>query len=167
MTRAFTPAQRFRILIAHTAVVIVNDALVPVSQFKFGTLSDTRRFAMLRRLNCAVLCSCGCDTWAPLWWIDFHHLNEHANGGATVVKNGAPLRRQPCHAGLSAAFAAITGKVTRTRRKLSVTTGLREDDSLTQKVTRTRKRSWPQRSFPKSSRQIPSRPFQKRWEPRT
>lgn len=165
MTRPFSPAQKFRILVRFDAQIIVDNTLVHVSQFSYGTMNDYRRFKMLRRdINCAVRCACGCDTWAPLCEIDFDHVLEHVSGGLTAISNGAPLRRSPCHAAKSARAMATTGKVTRTKRKLSVTTGLREDDSH---PARTSHRSWPQRAFPKSSRPIQSRGFQKRWEPRT
>jgi hypothetical protein len=171
MTVPFSPAQKYRILVTFDAQVIVNDTLTPVSRYVYGVVSETRRYAMLRRMNCAVRCACGCDVWSPLGTTDFDHIKEHVSGGPTAISNGAPLRRHPCHAAKTAASAGITGWVTRTKRKLSVTTGLREDDSILQgdsyPKARPSRRSWPQRSFPKSSRPMQSRPFQKRWEPRT
>lgn len=142
MTRAFSPRKKYRILVNFGALIIVGDSITLLSQMAWRTESETKRFKLLRHLNCAVRCACGCDTWAPLRDIDFHHVKEHANGGLTEISNGAPLRRQPCHARFSAAHAAVTGKVTRTRRKLSVTT--RRNDSLTEEVTRPRK-PWPTR----------------------
>ena len=165
MTKPFTPRQKYRILVAYDAQVLVDGALVPVAHAVPGTPSETLRYQVLRlKLNCAVRCACGCNTWAPLHAIDFDHVKDFVSGGPTAIGNGAPLRRSPCHAAKSARAMATTGKVTRTKRKLSVTTGLREDDSPT---ARTSRRSWPQRSFPKSSRPMQSRGFQKRWEPRT
>jgi len=163
MTKPFTPRQKYRIAVTFGAVIIVNGDLVPVSRYAFGTESETKRYGMLRqRLDCAVKCACGCDTWAPLRDVDFDHVHEHVSGGLTAISNGAPLRRSPCHAKKTAAIAATTGKITRTKRKLSVTTGLREDDSPT---ARTSRRSWPtlrrlpSRPFPKGSRPLRSRPF--------
>ena len=144
MTKPFTPRQKYRILVAHDAQVIVDGALVHVARYVYGTQSETRRFAMLRDLDCIVRCACGCGVWAQLRDVDFHHVNEFANGGPTAIQNGAPLRRQPCHARLSAAYAAVTGKVTRVRRKLSVTTGIRENDSPRARPSH---RSWPARSM--------------------
>lgn len=143
MTRPFTPKQKYRILVAHDAQVIVDGALVHVARYVYGTQSETRRFAMLRRLDCIVRCACGCGVWAQLRDIDFHHVNEFANGGPTAIQNAAPLRRQPCHARLSAAYAAVTGKVRRVRRKLSVT--IRRNDSPCQGARP--RRSWPTRSL--------------------
>lgn len=171
MTRPFSTSQKFRILVRFDAQIIIDGHLVPVSQYAYGTMSDTKRFGMLRRLDCAVRCACGCDTWAPLWSIDFDHETPHVQTQRSLVSDGRPLRRTPCHHAKNAVEQKVTGKVTRVRNKLSVTTGLREDDSSLQgdsyPKTRTSRRSWPQRSFPKSSRPIPSRGFQKRWEPRT
>lgn len=144
MTRPFTPRQKYRILVTHDAQVIVDGALVHVARYVYGTQSETRRFSMLRDLDCIVRCACGCGVWAQLRDIDFHHVNEFANGGPTAIQNAAPLRRQPCHARLSAAYAAVTGKVRRVRRKLSVTTGIREIDSPRARPSH---RSWPTRSL--------------------
>lgn len=143
MTKPFTPRQKYRILVAHDAHVIVDGALVHVARYVYGTMSETRRFAMLRDLDCIVRCACGCGVWAQLRDIDFHHVNEFANGGPTAIQNAAPLRRQPCHARLSAAYAAVTGKVRRVRRKLSVTIG--RNDSPCQGARP--RRSWPTRSL--------------------
>ncbi len=147
MTRPFTPAQKFRILVNHEAVMLVAGEAVPVSRFHWGTLSNTKRFAIARRLNCAVKCSCGCGVWAPLSEIDFDHVKEHVSGGLTAIKNGAPLRRKPCHAAKSAEMAAVTGKVRRVKRKLTVTLGLRGDPSTSPDDAddRRRRRAWPQR----------------------
>ena len=165
MTVAFSPAKKYRILVTFDAQVIVGDALIPVARYAYGVVSETRRYAMLRReLNCAVRCACGCGVWAPLSAIDFDHEIPHVQSRRSLASDGRPLRRTPCHVAKSAVEQKVTGKVTRVRNKLSVTTGLREDDSPTARPSR---RSWPQRSFPKSSRPMQSRPFQKRWEPRT
>ena len=165
MTKPFTPRQKYRILVAYDAQVIVDGALVPVAHYVYGTQSETLRYRELRlKLNCAVRCACPCATWAPLGETDFDHIKEFVSGGPTAISNGAPLRRSPCHARKTAASAATTGWVRRVKRKLSVT--ITRDDS-TSKESRTRKWSWPQRSFPKSSRPMQSRGFQKRWEPRT
>ena len=165
MTVAFSPAQKFRILVRFDAQIIVDNTLTHVSRYAYGTERDDKRFGMLRkRVDCAVRCACGCDVWAPLCDIDFDHVKEFVSGGLTAVSNGQPLRRTPCHAEKSAIGAGVTGWVRKARRKLSVTTGLRDDDSPRARPSR---RSWPQRSFPKSSRPMQSRGFQKRWEPRT
>lgn len=142
MTKPFTPRQKYRILVTHDAQVIVDGALVHVARYVYGTMSETRRFSMLRDLDCIVRCACGCGVWAQLRDIDFHHVNEFANGGPTAIQNAAPLRRQPCHARLSAAYAAVTGKVRRVRRKLSVT--IRRNDSPRARPSH---RSWPARSM--------------------
>lgn len=164
MARDFTPRQKYRILVNHGAVILW-DGMIPIERFPWMTGSETKRFGILRRFNCAVKCACGCDVWSPLATTDFDHVLEHVSGGYTAISNGAPLRRSPCHAKKTAAIAATTGKITRTKRKLSVTTGIREGDSRS--PARTSHRSWPTRSFPKSSRPMQSRPFPKRWEPRT
>lgn len=165
MTKPFTPRQKYRILVAHDAQVIVDGALVPVAHYVYGTQSETLRYRELRvKVNCAVKCACGCDTWAPLSAIDFDHETPHVQTQRSLISDGRPLRRTPCHVAKSASEQVVTGWVTRVRNKLSVTTGLREDDSPTARPSR---RSWPQRSFPKSSRPMQSRGFQKRWEPRT
>jgi len=143
VTKPFTPRQKYRILVAHDAQVIVDGALVHVARYVYGTMSETRRFAMLRGLDCIVRCACGCGVWAPIAEIDFDHKHEHVNGGPTAISNGAPLRRQPCHAAKTAASAAVTGKVTRVRRKLSVT--IRRNDSPCQGARP--RRSWPTRSL--------------------
>ena len=166
MTRPFSPAQKFRILVSFDAQIIVDNTLTHVSRYAYGTGNDAKRFRMLRReLNCVVRCACGCDTWAPLSAIDFDHEIPHVQSQRSLTSEGRPLRRTPCHHAKSASEQKVTGKVTRVRNKLSVTTGLREDDSP--RAARTSRRSWPQRSFPKSSRPMQSRGFQKRWEPRT
>lgn len=166
MTRAFSPAQKFRILVAFDAQVIVNDTLVPIARFAYGTESDEKRFRLLqRKLDCAVKCACGCDTWAPLNAIEFDHRKNWASGGRSTLDNGQPLRTYPCHRNEKCAGEqVVTGWVRKVKRKLLVT--ITRDDS-TSKESRPRKRSWPQRSFPKSSRPMQSRGFQKRWEPRT
>lgn len=117
--RIFSPAQRYIILVNYGAVVIVNDALLPLPSYHWGTESGTRRFAMCRRLDVAVRCACGCDVWAPIREIQFDHIKEWISGGLTVIGNGAPLRATPCHAGKTAASAALNGKIVRTRRKLA------------------------------------------------
>ena len=144
MTRPFTPRQKYRILVTYDAQVIVDGALVHVARYVYGTQSETRRFAMLRDLDCIVRCACGCGVWAPLAETDFDHQHEHVNGGPTAISNGQPLRRTPCHAAKTAASAAVTGKVRRVRRKLSVTTGIRENDSPRARPSH---RSWPTRSL--------------------
>lgn len=163
MTKPFTPRQKYRILVAYDAQVIVGDALVSVARYAYGVVSETRRYAMLRReLNCAVRCACGCGVWAPLSAIDFDHETPHVQTQRSLTSDGRPLRRTPCHVAKSAVEQKVTGKVTRVRNKLSVTTGLREDDSPTARTTR---RSWPtlrrlpSRPFPKGSRPLRSRPF--------
>jgi hypothetical protein len=145
MTRAFTPHQKYRILVNHGAVILRGDEVVRLSRFFWMTGSETKRFGMLRRLNCAVRCSCGCGVWAPLREIDFDHVKEFVNGGLTAIENGAPLRRTPCHEAKTSASAAVTGKVTRTKRKLSVTT--RRNDSPDLELRARPRRSWPQRSM--------------------
>jgi len=165
MTKPFTPRQKYRILVAYDAQVIVGDALVPVARYAYGVVSETRRYAMLRReLNCAVRCACGCGVWAPLSAIDFDHETPHVQTQRSLTSDGRPLRRTPCHVAKSASEQVVTGWVTRVRNKLTVTAT--RDDS-TSKESRTRKWSWPQRSFPKSSRPMQSRPFPKRLESRT
>lgn len=145
MTVPFSQAQKFRILVRFEAQIIFNGALIPVSRFAYGTESDEKRFRLLRRqLNCVVKCACGCETWAPLRDIDFDHERAHVSGGLTSISNGRPLRRTPCHAAKSASEQEVTGWVTRVRNKLSVTTGLREDDSISPE-TRPSRRSWPAR----------------------
>ena len=165
MTRPFSPAQKFRILVSFDAQIIVDNTLTNVSRYAYGTERDDKRFGMLRReLNCAVRCACGCGVWAPLSAIDFDHEIPHVQSQRSLTSEGRPLRRTPCHHAKSASEQVVTGWVTRVRNKLSVTTGIREDDSPR---ARNSHRSWPQRSFPKSSRPMQSRPFQKRLEPRT
>lgn len=167
MSRAFSPAQKFRILVAFDAQVIVNDTLVSVARFTYGTESDEKRFRLLqRKLNCAVKCACGCDTWAPVRDIEFDHRKNWASGGRSTLDNAQPLRTYPCHRNEKCAGEqVVTGWVRKVRRKLSVTTGIRENDSRS--PARHSHRSWPTRSFPKSSRPMQSRPFPKRLETRT
>lgn len=149
VTRAFTHRQKYRILVMHHAVILYGldiVELVPLSRFPWATMSETKRFGILRRLSCAVKCACGCDTWAPLRDIDFDHVKEHVSGGLTAISNGAPLRRTPCHAEKSARAAVVTGKVTRTKRKLSVTTKHEDDSPVAGNTARpSRKWSWPTR----------------------
>ena len=145
MTRPFTPRQKYRILVTHGAMVLVEGELRPIARVAFGTISETRRYQLARTWGGAVRCACGCGVWAPLGDIEFDHVKEHVSGGPTAIENGAPLRRRPCHAAKTAASAAVTGKVRRVRRKLSVTIGLRENDSSPQ--ARHSHRSWPTRSL--------------------
>lgn len=147
MTRPFSPRQKYRILVAHDAVVIWNDELVTLPRFHWMTMSETKRFGILRRFNCAVRCACGCDTWAPLREIDFDHVKEFVSGGETAIRNGAPLRRSPCHAKKTASSAATTGWVRRTKRKLSVTAKRDDDSPVSESTARTVRRSWPTRSL--------------------
>lgn len=144
MTRPFTPRQKYRILVAHDAQVIVDGALVHVARYVYGTQSETRRFAMLRDLDCIVRCACGCGVWAHLRDVDFDHETPHVQTRRSLVSDGRPLRRAPCHAEKSAREQKVTGKVTRVRRKLSVTTGIREIDSPRARPSH---RSWPTRSL--------------------
>lgn len=144
MTRPFTPRQKFRILVHHEALVLVAGELVPIARVAFGTMSETKRFALAKAWGGAVKCACDCGVWAPLAEIEFDHVKEHVAGGPTAIMNGAPLRRRPCHAAKTAASAAVTGKVRRVRRKLSVTIGLREVSTTSPRTTR---RSWPTRSL--------------------
>lgn len=144
MTRSFTPRQKYRILVTHGAMVLVEGELRQIARVAFGTISETRRYQLARAWGGAVRCACGCATWAPFGDIEFDHVKEHVSGGPTAIQNGAPLRRRPCHAAKTAASAAVTGKVRRVRRKLSVTI---TRDASTSKEARTRKRSWPTRSL--------------------
>lgn len=147
MTKPFTPAQKFRILVMHGAMMLAQDTAIPIARFPWATLSSTKRYEIAKRLNCVVRCACGCGVWAPLAEIDFDHKHEHVNGGLTAISNGAPLRRQPCHAAKTAASAAVTGKVTSCRNKLSVPLGLKpRDDNHHQPGVR-RGRAWPTRSL--------------------
>ena len=147
MTRPFSPAQKFRILVSFDAQIIVDNTLTNVSRYAYGTERDDKRFGMLRReLNCAVRCACGCGVWAPLSAIDFDHEIPHVQTQRSLISDGRPLRRTPCHVAKSASEQVVTGWVTRVRNKLSVTTGLREDDSSSPEA-RTSHRSWPQRSL--------------------
>lgn len=118
MSRSFTPRQRYRILVAHAAQVIVDGDLVHVARYVYGVQSETRRYAMLRKLNCVVRCACGCDVWAALRDIQFDHETPHAAGGLTVIKNGRPIRTRPCHVAKSGGEQVTTGWCTRVRRKL-------------------------------------------------
>lgn len=145
MTVAFSPAKKYRLLVAFDAQIIVGDTLVPVARYTYGVVSETRRYAMLRRLACIVKCACGCDTWAPRGHIEFDHEHNWASGGRSALSNGRPLRRSPCHVAKSAVEQKVTGKVTRVRRKLSVTTGIRENDSRS--PARHSRQSWPKRSL--------------------
>lgn len=144
MTRPFTPRQKFRILVTYDAQVIVDGALVHVARYVYGTQSETRRFAMLRDLDCIVRCACGCGVWAQLRDVDFDHETPHVQTQRSLTSEGRPLRRAPCHAEKSAREQKVTGKVTRVRRKLSVTTGIRENDSPRARPSH---RSWPARSM--------------------
>lgn len=145
MTKPFSPAQKFRILVTFDAQIIVDGSLVPVSRYAYGTSNDALRFRMLRRsLNCAVKCACGCDTWAPLHGIQFDHRDPHCYGGATHVSNGRPLT-VACHRKKSRVEHAATARDDRIRRKLSVTTGVRENDSRS--PARNPRQSWPKRSL--------------------
>lgn len=144
MTKPFTPAQKFRILVTYDAQVIVDGALVHVARYVYGTMSETRRFAMLRDLDCIVRCACGCGVWAPLRDIQFDHETPYVQTRRSLISDGRPLRRAPCHVEKSAREQKVTGKVTRVRRKLSVTTGIRENDSP---QARPSHRSWPTRSM--------------------
>lgn len=143
MTKPFTARQKYRILVTHDAQVIVDGALVHVARYVYGTQSETRRFAMLRDLDCIVRCACGCSVWAQLRDVDFDHETPHVQTQRSLTSEGRPLRRTPCHAEKSAREQKVTGKVTRVRRKLSVT--IRRNDSPCQGARP--RRSWPQRSL--------------------
>lgn len=148
MTKPFSPRQKYRILVAHGALVLVGGELTPIARVVYGTLSETKRFAIVKRLGAAVRCACGCAVWASLSDIQFDHERQHAAGGLTSIGNGRPLRARPCHAEKSAAEQAITGKVTSVRRKLSVTLGLKPRDDTRNPEHRVRgRRVWPTRSF--------------------
>lgn len=144
MSRQFTPRQKYRIAVMHDAVIMVDDGLVPVSKWIFGTESEGKRFQIMRRMQCAVMCACGCETWAPLWDIQFDHTDPHCYGGATHVSNGRPLT-VACHRKKSRVEHAATARDDRIRRKLSVTTGIRENDSRS--PARNPRQSWPKRSL--------------------
>lgn len=151
MTKPFSPGQKYRILVHFGALVLQDGEFTPIAQVRFGTLSTHKRFALCRKWGAAVRCACGCGVWAPLAEVDFDHVKEHVSGGWTEIANGQPLRRDPCHYAKSAIGSAVTGKVTRTRRKLSVTL-MKRDAQLS--PARKRK-AWPTRS-------LPSRPFDTR-----
>lgn len=161
MTKPFSPAQKHRILVHNGALVVQDGAFVPIAQVRFATLSLHRRFKLAREWGCAVKCACGCGVWARLQDVDFDHIKDHVMGGPTAIANGRPLRRQPCHAAKSAASQAVTGKVTRVRRKLSVT---RRRDAEPSPATTAKRSAWPTRSFTSSKikRRIASRPMQSR-----
>lgn len=154
MTKPFSPGQKFRILVRYCALVLQDGEFTPIAQVRFGTLSTHKRFALCRKWGTAVRCACGCGVWAPLAEIDFDHVKEHVTGGLTEIGNGQPLRREPCHQAKSAIGAAITGKVTRTRRKLSVT--LKRD---AQHSPARKRRAWP-------TRPLEGRPFDTRFRKR-
>ena len=121
MTKPFTPRQKFRILVRFDAQIIEAGTLTRGSSYAYGTDNDTKRFRMLRRtLNCAVRCACGCGVWAPLSAIDFDHEIPHAQSQRSLTKDGRPLRRTPCHHAKNAIEQKVTGKVTRTKRKLRI-----------------------------------------------
>lgn len=188
MTRAFTPAQKFRILVNHGALALWGGAFLPVSQVPFGTMNLEKRFRNLQRIGGAVKCGCGCDVWARLQDVEFDHIKNWASGGRSTLENGQPLRTYPCHRNEKCAGEqVVTGWVRRVRRKLatrqalyedkdpprqgsqcaaskvlSVTAIRRNDSSVEDPCSTARpRRSWPTRSFPKSYRAIPSRPFPK------
>lgn len=160
MTRPFTPAQKFRILVHHRALIVVDGAFVPIARVKWGTESKTKRFALARKWGCAVQCACGCGVWAVLADVDFDHDKEHVAGGLTSIMNGRPLRRSPCHHAKNARGAAVTGQVRRRKRKLSVT--VKRGESLAPAPFK--RRSWPTRSLtnPNVKRRIPSSPMRSR-----
>lgn len=163
MTKPFTLREKLRILVNHRALVVQDGAFVPIGRFVFGTMNAHGRWRRLRKAGCAVKCACGCAVWARLDDIDFDHIQEHAAGGPTVIGNGRPLRRRPCHAKKSAASMAVTGWVTRTRRKLRV----REKSEIGQGSGDTRTRSsFPSRGFQKGRRPLKSRPSPQRQEAR-
>lgn len=148
MTRPFSPRIKYRILVAHGALVLVGGTLVPIAHVVYGTLSETKRFAIVKRAGAAVRCACGCDVWATLAEIQFDHAKAHVSGGLTSIGNGRPLRARPCHAAKSAAEQAVTGKITSVRRKLSVTLGLKPRDDTHQPRPSVRwRRAWPARSL--------------------
>lgn len=155
MTKPFSPGQKYRILVRFDALVLQDGAFTPIAQVRFGTLSTHKRFALCRAWGTAVRCACGCGAWAPLAEIDFDHVDEYVKGGPTAIGNGQPLRRDPCHKAKSAIGAAVTGKVTRTRRKLSVT--LKRDAQHS--PSSAKRRAWPTRS-------LQSRPFDTRFRKR-
>jgi hypothetical protein len=151
VTRPFTPAQKFRILVTYDALVVVDGVFAPIGKVIFGTLSNHKRYALCRKWGAVVRCACGCGVWARLEDIDFDHHQDHVMGGLTAISNGRPLRRNPCHAAKTAKGAAITGKVRRVRRKLSVTRRCGEGLA----PAPLKRRPWPTRS-------IQSRPFPQR-----
>lgn len=165
MTKPFSTPQKLRILVAYGALMREGDGWVPIGQYRFGTMNKAKRYAIAKRAGCAVKCACGCETWAPLQDIEFDHDKDHANGGPTVIANGRPLRRTPCHAAKTAASQAVTGKITRVKRKLTVRRLEREEG---QDLERPDRRTWGRRPFPsrplKGSRPMRSRPFPQRHE---
>lgn len=163
MTKPFTDRQKVRILVAYGALMRDGESWVPIAQYRFGTMNKSKRLAIARRVGCAVKCACGCETWALLQDIEFDHDKEHANGGATVIANGQPLRRTPCHAAKTAASQAVTGLVRKVRRKLRV----RSKDEVWEERHGAGRTSKPRRRpFPKSRRPMRSRPFPTRHEVR-
>jgi hypothetical protein len=140
VTKPFSSLKKYRILVNHGALVVVDGAFVPIAKVAFGTMSRTKRYALCRKWGAAVRCACGCGVWARLSDVDFDHVKEHVSGGLTAIANGAPLRRQPCHAAKSAVMAAVTGKVRKVRRKLTLG------------IARKPRRSWGSRGFDKRLR---------------
>lgn len=159
MTKPFSTKQKLRILVWHGAVALHRGEFVPIARLPFGTMNAAKRYARLMVAGCAVKCACGCEVWAKLQDIDFDHDRDFVSGGPTVIANGRPLRRQPCHAAKSARARAVTGKVTRARRKLRVRekpTSRDGDQPSPPQRARTRS-SIPSRLFPKVSRPFPQR----------
>ena len=114
--RIFTPRQRYRILIAHGARIIVGDLLVPLPAYAWETESETERFKLLRRMACVAKCACGCDVWHPLRDIRFDHHLAYVFGGRTELENGRPVATQ-CHAEKSASEHRANAKAKRIGKK--------------------------------------------------
>lgn len=157
MTRAFTPKQKFRILVRHGAVVLDGlGTATPVAQATHGT-SDTNRYLQLRSIDRApgyavfVRCACPCQVWARLRDIQFDHETPHVSGGPTVISNGRPIRTRPCHSAKSGGEQATTGWCVRVRNKHRRSAKGADVESQGRPD---RRRSWP-------PRKIPPRPFNK------
>ena len=144
MTKPFSPRMKYRILVGHGALVVVDGVFVPIARVAYGTMSETKRFALTRAWGYAVQCACGCKVWAPGQDIQFDHETPHVQTRRSLISDGRPLRRSPCHAAKSAAEQAITGKVTSVRRKLTVALGLKP---LKEGREIVKGRVWPSRSL--------------------
>lgn len=160
MTKPFTAAQKFRILVHHRAVVVEDGTFVPIAKVRFGTISKARRFRLAQQWGCAVLCACGCGVWARLDDVQFDHERQHALGGATVLANGRPLRATPCHRAKTAGEQALISHCDKVARKLRV----RSKDEVRearQRAGRHGRRLQSRSSFP--SRRIGSSPMRSRF----